>query len=395
MDSRRYKGTFFEYFSDVQDTRQEGKVYHRLTDILFLVFSGVLCGYDEWEDIYTWAEVPATQTWLEKYITLLNGIPSLSTIKRAFSLIQPQELSTRFIDWMSGSFALSDKAIVAVDGKTSRGSKSNDQKALHLVSALCHAHGMIIGQMRTEEKSNEITAIPALLEQLMIKGCIVTMDAMGAQKKIVEQIVEKNQADYVINLKGNQGTLHNEVQVYFAQAEQSGKLAAIQENRLDEPAFKMLCTHEQGHGRMEKRTYFYVTELDWLGDVQGDWTKLTGVGMVKREVSFIADPTKHTTEIAYYISSVEQIADFATAARQHWGVESMHWSLDVTFGDDRNQTKEATAAHNLAIVKRIVFNVLKNETTIKPKMSKPKKRIVATLDAAYRDHLIHMALNQL
>ncbi|OMF37668.1 hypothetical protein BK133_03750 [Paenibacillus sp. FSL H8-0548] len=231
MSDNRYQGTFFEYFSDFQDNRQEGKVYHRLTDILFIVVSGVLCGYDEWDDIYTWAKVPATGEWFKKYISLMNGISSLSTIKRGFSLIQPQEFSTRFIDWM--------------------------------------------------------------------------------------------------------------------------------------------------------------------GDAQGDWAKLTGVGMVKREVSFIADPTKTTTETAYYIGSVDDVTDFATAARKHWGIESMHWSLDVTFGDDRNQTRETAAAQNLAVVKRMVFNVLKNETKIQPKTSKPNKRIIAAADIDYHDHLINMAFKQM
>lgn len=140
-------------------------------------------------------------------------MPSLSTIKRGFSLIQPQEYSARFIDWMLGTFSLPNKDVVSDDGKMSSGSKGNDQKALHIVSARCHSNGMIVGQMKTEEKSNEITAIPALLEQLMIKGCIVTIDAMGAQGKIVEQMVEENKGDYVINLKGNQGTLHKEVKI--------------------------------------------------------------------------------------------------------------------------------------------------------------------------------------
>lgn len=389
MNNQRYQGTFFEYFSDLKDMRQEGKVYHRLTDILFVVVSGVLCGFDEWDDIYTWASMPATKEWLRKYIALMNGIPSVSTMKRGMAVVQPHEFSMRFIDWMSGTFAVADKDVVSVDGKTSRGSKGKDQKALHTVSAMCHSHGMVVGQMKTDEKSNEITAIPELLEQLMIKNCIVTIDAMGAQKKIVSQIVEKNKADYVITLKGNQGTLHKEVQQYFTVAEQSWKLHDTQGQ-----AISVHHTVEQGHGRMEKRTYYYATDL---GNIKAtdDWIKLTGIGMVKRETPKISDPTKTTTETAYYIGSVDNVSDFARAARKHWGVESMHWSLDVTFGDDDNKTLDAAAAYNLNIVKRMVFNVLKNETEIKPKMSKPKKRIVAAFDLEYRDHLTNRAFNQM
>ncbi|MEX1030528.1 MAG: ISAs1 family transposase [Paenibacillaceae bacterium] len=394
MSDGRYQGNFFKYFGDLKDTRQEGKVYHRLTDILFIVVSGILCGFDEWDDIHVFASDELTQEWLRKYIALPNGIPSVSTLKRGFGLIKPKEFSARFIEWMTVALALPDKDVISVDGKTSRGSKGKDQRALHMVSAFCHSHGMIVGQTKTNEKSNEITAIPELLEQLMIKGCIVTIDAMGAQKKIVEQIVVKNEADYVINLKGNQETLHNEVKDYFLDAEQSGQLAAAKEQSKEEHKIGVHSTLEKGHGRIEKRTYFYSTDLDWMLDAKRDWTKLTGVGMVVREVEFISDPTKKTIETAYYIGSVDNEADFAKAVRNHWGVESMHWCLDVTFGDDDNQTKEATAAENLAIVKRIVFNVLKNETKIKPKMSKPNKRVVAALNTKYRDVLIKLAFTQ-
>ncbi|MCF2941727.1 ISAs1 family transposase, partial [Paenibacillus alkaliterrae] len=202
-----------------------------------------------------------------------------------------------------------------------------------------------------------ITAIPALLEQLMIKGCIVTIDAMGAQKKIAEQA----------------GTLSD------AEGE----------------AIRMHSTLEKGHGRLERRTYWYTTDLDGIIDAKTDWAKLMGIGMVKREVTMIANPTLTTTETAYFIGSVDNVADFARAARKHWGVESMHWSLDVTFGDDHNKTLDKAAYHNLVIVKRMAFNVLKNETKIKPKMSKPNKRIVAAMDLAYRDHLISQAFNQM
>lgn len=394
MSSGRYQGKFFEHFGELKDTRQEGKVYHRLTDILFIVVSGILCGYDEWDDMYVWARQPLTQTWFKKYIALANGMPSLSTIKRGFALIKPREFSTRFSEWMAASVQLPNKDVISVDGKTSKGSKGKEQKALHMVSALCHSHGMVVGQTKTDEKSNEITAIPELLDQLMIKGCIVTIDAMGAQKKIVKQIVEQNEADYVINLKGNQETLQKEVEGYFEELEQSGELANIQKQTEKDSKIGVHSTLEKGHGRIERRTYFYSRDLDWMVDAKRDWTKLTGIGKVVREVEYIADPMKKTTETAYYIGSIDNVMDFAMAARNHWGVESMHWSLDVTFGDDRNQTKEAAAAQNLAIVKRMVFNILKNETTIMPKMSKPNKRVVAAANPEYRDALIRLAFQE-
>jgi len=394
MSNERYQGIFFDYFGNLKDIRQEGKVHHLLTDTLFTVMSGVLCGHDEWDNIHTWALEETSLEWLRKYIALPHGIPSLSTIKRVFSWIRPAEFSACFTDWMSASLTLPDKDIVSIDGKTSCGSKGEDLRALHMVNALCHSHGLVIGQTKTDQKSNEITAIPKLLKSLMIEGCIVTIDAMGCQKKIVEHIVEKNKADYVIGLKGNQGTLHNEVKEYFTDLEQTGELQSVIKRNAKESNISVHSTSEKGHGRIEKRTYLYSTDLDWMIDAKKDWIKLTGVGMVIREVNYLSNPAKQTNEISYYIGSVNQVADFAKAVRNHWGVESMHWCLDVTFGDDANQTKESTAAENLTIMKRIVFNVLKHETKIKSKLSKPKKRIVAANNIGYRDELIKLAFNQ-
>lgn len=404
MSDGLYKGEFFKYFDELNDTRQEGKVYHLLTDILFIVTSGIICGYDEWEIIHEWASAPASQEWLKKYIALANGMPSLSTIKRGFGIITPEEFSTRFIEWMKAGLDLPDKDVVSVDGKTSKGSKdkSKAQKALHVVSALCHSHGLVIGQTKTDEKSNEITAIPALLDQLFIEDCIVTIDAMGLQKKIVKKIVVDNKADYVINLKGNQETLQQEVKGYFQELDQTGELEKIKKQAQKEQAntsreggdIQVHSTLEKGHGRIEKRTYFYSTDLDWMVDAKHDWEKLTGIGMVIREVEYTADPDKKTNEIAHYVSSVNNVTDFAKAARNHWGVESMHWSLDVMLGDDRNQTREGVAAQNLTIVKRIVFNTLQNETKVHPKKSKPKKRVVAATNSAYRDVLINLSFKE-
>jgi len=400
MSNELYKGAFFKYFDGLNDTRQEGKVWYRLIDILFIVTSAIICGHDEWDLIHEWASAPTSIEWLKKYIALENGIPSLPTIKRVFGILDPKEFSTRFIGWMKESLQLPDKDVISVDGKTSKGSRdqSKEQKALHMVSALCNSHGLVIGQTKTNAKSNEITAIPELLDQLFIEGCIVTIDAMGLQKKIVKKIVNDNKADYVINLKGNQGTLQQEVRGYFEELEQTGELRNIKRQAQQENTNKsneigsieFHRTFEKGHGRIEKRSYFYSTDIGWMVDAKRDWEKLTGIGMVIREVEYTAKPGKKTSETAYYVGSVDNVIDFAKAARTHWGVESMHWSLDVILGDDRNQTREGVAAQNLAIVKRMVFNTLKNETKVHPKKSKPKKRIVAATDPAYRDVLINL-----
>jgi len=333
MSNNLYEGEFFDFFGELQDNRQQGKVYHQLIDILFIVFSGILCRCDEWEMIHMWASAPVTQKWLKKYIALQHGMPSLSTIKRVFAIMDPEEFSACFTEWVRIGIKLSEKDIVSIDGKTSRGSPdtAKGQKALHMVSALCHSRGLIIGQTKTDEKSNEITAIPELLSQLMIEGCIVTIDAMGLQTKIVKKIVEDNHADYVINLKGNQETLQTEVKDYFDELEQTGELEQINQKAAQEEdnifkkheLIQQLKTIDKGHGRIEKRTYFYSTDIDWMLDAKRDWTKLTGIGMVVREVEFTAE-NKKTREIAYYVASVDNVKDFSNSVRWHWGVESMH-----------------------------------------------------------------------
>ena len=401
MSNNLYEGEFFDFFGDLQDTRQEGKVYHILIDILFIVLSGILCGYDEWENIHVWANASITQKWLKKYIALKHGTPSLSTIKRVFAIMNPEEFSARFTEWVRAGIKLPDKDIVSIDGKTSRGSIDigKGQKAIHMVSALCHSHGLIIGQTKTDEKSNEITAIPELLDQLMIEGCIVTIDAMGLQTKIVEKIVNDNHADYVINLKGNQETLHEEVKGYFEELEQSEELEKIKQAASTQEKNNIIREHgriqaiktlDKGHGRIEKRTYFYSTDIDWMVDAKRKWVKLTGIGMVLREVEYLSENRK-TSEVAHYVASVNNVLDFTVASRNHWGIEACHWSLDVIFRDDQNQTKQSVAAQNLATVRRMVFNTLQQETKVKPKFSKPKKRTLASVDEEYRDLLIRMS----
>jgi predicted transposase YbfD/YdcC len=202
----------------------------------------------------------------------------------------------------------------------------------------------------------------------------------------------------VINLKGNQETLQQEVQKYYEHLEETGelkriKIQSLQQNTGDAKKHKGIGfqqTLDNGHGRIEKRTYFYSTDIAWMIDAKRDWEKLTGIGSVIREVEYTAEANRKTIETAYYVGSVDNVIDFARATRTHWGVESMHWSLDVTFRDDRNQTRGKVAAQNLATVKRMVFNTLKNENAVYPNKSKPKKRIAAATDPEYRDRLMNL-----
>lgn len=377
MGNEQYKGKFFDTFGIIYDKRQQGKVRHKLIDILFIIVSALFAKIDEVEEIYMWATAEQNKKWLKKYIALENGIPSISTIRRVLNTINPKQFEKCFISWTRELTIFSENGgdIVAIDGKTMRGSKNGD-KITHIVNAWCSANNLVLGQVKTDEKSNEITAIPELLDLLYLEGCIVTIDAMGCQTKIVKKI-KKKKADYVISLKGNQGTLHNEVKEYYEDLKE--EMDKIEKGNHE--SVKMVRTLDKGHGRIEERKYFYSTDIDWMIDARKDWTGLSGIGMVYRKVT---EKDKVREEVQYYIGSIKDVSQFAKAVRGHWGVESMHWSLDVTFKDDANKTRKDLAPENLAVAKRIVLNMVRRETEEFPKLSANLKRLKASLDVEYR-----------
>jgi len=395
-----YDGTFFDHFSNLEDedTRQEGKVRHKLIELLFITVSAVISGCNDWKEISIWANAEINVKWLKKYIELLHGPPSLSTIKRLFNIVDPVQFEKHFVEWMEAVINLPEKDIISIDGKTMRGSqeKLTPKKAVHIVSALCKSNGLVLGQVKTDEKSNEITAIPELLDLLYIEGCIVTIDAMGTQREIAEKIVNDNKAYYVLSLKGNQSNVHKEVEDYFNSLEEDDILQDLKNDdkevttmtrKAQESGLMFFETKEKGHGRIETRTYYYSTDTDWMIDAKKDWPELNGIGMVDREI-IINDEI--TTERNFYIGSVDNIEDFSTAVRSHWGVESMHWSLDVTFRDDDNRTRKGNAPQNMAVLKRIAFNTVLADKEKHPKESKKSKRLLAQLDSDYRDYLLNL-----
>lgn len=391
-----YEGRFFESFSVIEDIREEGKVRHKLIDLIFIVVSSVICGCNEWKEIKLWTEMEANVQWLKKYIELPNGMPSLSTIGRLFNLISPKQFEECFSYWMKQAVSPENRDIVSIDGKTMRGSIHEEYRGAHIVSAICNSHSLVIGQVKTEEKSNEITAIPDLLDMLYIKGCIVTIDAMGCQRKIAEKIVEECKADYVLNVKANQEGLLNDIVECFNNLEKDGfieniqiayRLAQRQRKPMGDEKLSMIRTLDKGHGRIEKRTYYYTQDIEWMLDAKKDWFGLKGVGMVEREVERKGEKTK---ERSYYIGSISKVEEFEKAARNHWKIESMHWSLDVTYKDDANKTRKGTAPQNMAILKKIAYNAVKNETRKRPKESMKAKRFIASMDVTYRDVIMEM-----
>lgn len=347
------------YLSIIQDPRLDRKKLHKLTEILFMSVCASLCGCDTWEDIYLFATT--REQWLRQYLGLVNGIPSVDTIARVFSLIDPAEFETAFRNWVSSLYEVRDGKIIAIDGKRVRGSYGNGKSAIHMVGAFAAESGIALAQVKTEDKSNEITAIPELLDGLLLKGCIVTLDAMGCQKAIVKKITEKG-GDYVISLKGNQGAFHDDIRLF---------LETEKQRDFKKTAHDYYETVEKGHGRVETRRYWITDQIDWL-DNKENWAGLTSIGFVESE-RYVKGETSHETRC--FICSIKpQARRFAQAVRQHWCIENnLHWQLDVTFDEDKLRARVKNAAQNLSILRRMVLNVLKQETSKGSLKGKRKK----------------------
>ncbi len=331
-----------QHLGMVIDLRQKKKVKHKMADIIAIVFFACLANANEWIEIYYFAV--ANEKFLRKYLELPNGIPSHDTIQRVFTMVSPEFLKSfqkRWNEVMSGNGGKKIKRLLAIDGKTQRGNGTATQKANHIVSAV-DENGFCIGQKRVDEKSNEITAIPDLLDDLNVKGHIITTDAMGTQTEIVKKI-RKKRADYVLALKGNQGNLHNDVKLYFEDA----KLLSC-------------CAYtksvEKAHGCIEKREYWQTEDISWL-EQKKDWSGLKSIAMTKNTIT---KNSEIKTEVRYFISSLSlDVKEMARAIRGHWMVESYHWHLDVTFHEDANHTIDKEAAFNLNIIKKVAINTLK------------------------------------
>jgi predicted transposase YbfD/YdcC len=365
-----------ESFSKIQDPRVERTKLHKLQDIIIIAVCAVICGAETWDDIEQFGK--EKQEWLKSILELPNGIPSHDTFNRVFARINPQELEQCFFDWVS-SLVEVVSGVVAIDGKTMR--RSHDQKKgikpLHMVSAWASENRLVLAQLATDKKSNEITAIPELLKILDLEGCIVTIDAMGLQKKIVKQIVEQN-GDYVIALKKNQGTLYKKVSETFEAAKKDG-FATVKHQYAE--------TIEKGHGRLEIRRYWIIDDEEIIASLnpKGAWENLRSIGMVESERHI---GQKITKEVRYYITSLEgNVRVFAKAVRSHWGIEnSVHWVLDVTFHEDLSRMRAGHSAHNFGILRHIAINLLRREETAK--CSIHAKRLKAGWNTDYLEKVL-------
>jgi predicted transposase YbfD/YdcC len=355
-------------FADMPDPRVVGRTDHLLLDILVLTVCAVLCGVDDWEGVEIWGQ--AKLGWLRQFIALKNGIPSHDTIGRVFAAMDSAKFQGCFTRWVSTVCGSLVGQVVAIDGKTQRGSHHHrlGKKAIHMVSAFASEQGITLGQLRTAEKSNEITAIPQLLAMLALKGSIVTIDSMGCQTGIAKVIVEQ-EAHYVLALKGNHGKLHEQVAEFFKVAQQ------YQYRALDAKPDER-C--EKDHGRIESRRVVALSSAH-LEQV-GAWQGLKSMIMVEsvREIG-----EKRTSERRFYISSLapdsRQIGD---AIRAHWGIENkLHWCLDVTYKEDACRTRTGHAAENFNTVRKITMNLLRQDKSMKRSIA--KKRMYAGLHEHY------------
>lgn len=326
-----------------------------------MAICAITSGAESWNAIEEFGT--AREEWLKKYFELINGIPSHDTFNRVFSAINPTEFQKCFNELMRSLANLVKGEIVSIDGKTLRGSSCNSsgQKAIHMVSAWANENQLVLGQIKTEDKSNEITAIPKLLELLEIENTVVTIDAMGTQKKIAEAIIEKK-ADYILALKENQKTLHDNVELFFD---------SLIKGEIKDIEFKKHTTRDKDHGRIETRNYYLVNNISWL-DNKEDWANLSSIGMVQRK-RIIGE--KETFEISYYITSLNSIELFSKGVRQHWGIENkLHWVLDVSFNEDKCRTRNDNSAENLAVLRHLSLNLLREEKTSKKSINLKKMR---------------------
>jgi predicted transposase YbfD/YdcC len=365
-----------ECFGDLPDPRVVGRCDHLLIDIIMVAVCAVLSGAESWSEVEQFGE--SKQAWLKQYLELAGGIPSHDTFGRVFRLLDADAFQARFMDWVEATFAIERGQVIAVDGKTARGSRDSyrGQDAIHLVSAFAQASGLLLGQRKVDEKSNEITAVPELLKTLFIKGCVVTVDALNCQKDIAQTIIDR-EADYVFALKGNHPQLHQEVIEWFEWAK------ARQFRDLEHTFCQKVG---KGHGRRETRQCYALSDpaaFEALAYYDG-WAGLRSIAVVYRERRL---PDRTQSETAYFLSSLPADAErILDATRAHWAVENtFHWTLDVTFAEDASRVRLDNAPENFAVLRHLAFNLLKRHPS---KVSLNRKRYRAALDDAFRLDLL-------
>jgi predicted transposase YbfD/YdcC len=361
-------GALLDHVAQLPDPRREHRRRHKLSDILVMAVCAVLCGAESFPAIEDFGH--EREAWLQQFLELPGGIPSHDTFNRVLCLLDPVQFQACFLRWMHAVAEATAGEVVAIDGKALRRSfdKGAAKRAIHMVSAWATENGVVLGQRKVDIKSNEITAIPELLDLLALKGCIVTIDAMGCQRTIAEKILDQG-ADYVLALKGNQPTLEAAVERFFVsgpEAEAHRATSAYTEQT------------EQGHGRVETRCAWISEELN-ADLTAAAWPGLRSIGMVEATRTLGGETS---VEQRFYLSSLPPEApQFAQAVRKHWGIENqLHWTLDVTFREDQSRLRTGHGAENFAVLRHIALNLLRQEPSPK---SMPRKRLACALNPDY------------
>lgn len=368
---------FMEMLECIEDQRQQSKVRYPLKEIIVIVFCATLSNVDDWEGMEMWANYYIDV--LRDYIPLKNGVPSHDTLERVMGMIEPEHLQQAKNKWHEMTMKNENnklKKIIAIDGKTMRGNtRINREKPNHIVTAWSREDGYSLAQKTVDEKSNEIKAIPQLLDKINIKNSVITIDAMGTQTAIAEKIKSK-MCDYVLAVKENQKTLFEEISLYFDDEEHIKKI---------KEKGNYLRTTEKNHGSADIREYYQTSSISWLTGKE-KWKGLKSIGMVMRTHNGVS-------EKRYYITSIKpEMPLFERAVRGHWSVEAMHWQLDVTFKEDQNHTLNKTAAENQNIIRKWCLTALKQAVFMNGKQisMRHKRQIVSFNPMIYLDYVLSL-----
>ena len=372
-----------DYFSEIEDPRVDRTKEHQLIDILTIAVCAVICGADNWVAIEAFGH--SKYKWLKKFLNLPNGIPSHDTFSRVFAQIDSTQFQDSFLKWIKSINKITSGEIVAIDGKTLRPSykKGGKQGAIHMVNAWAASQRLVLGQRKVDEKSNEITAIPELIKLLQLKGCIVTIDAMGCQKKIVDLLVQK-QADYVIAVKENQGHLYQSIQQLFQQAF-AVAMRSIIACQFEGFEADTHSSKEFSHGREEIRHYVRLSPIENQVKNYEKWSNLKSIGRVE---SVRTVDGKTTVETRYYITTlINDVKRMSSAIRGHWGIEnSLHWVLDVAFQEDNCRVRKINSPQNFAVLRQIAAKLLNGEKSAKGGLK--TKRLRAGWDNSYLEKVL-------
>lgn len=380
VEAEQIQQQWIAQFEELEDPRGLQGQEHAFLSIVMIAILATIGGATGWEDIELYGE--SHQPWLESFLDLSNGIPHADTYRRVFERVNPEALQRCFLAWVNQVVEATGAQVIPIDGKSIKGSydRSKKQSALHLVSAWASSHRLLLGQVKVENKSNEITAIPKLLELLDITGCIITIDAMGTQTEIAGQIVAKG-ADYILSLKGNHPTLYTQVKAWFETAHSKG-FEGI------EPSYDQRV--EAGHGRQENRQIWAVP-VAAIADLYqpSPWAGLQTVVMVVR-VRHLWNKT--TREVQFYLSSLAcDAVRIGRAIRAHWGIENqLHWVLDVTFSEDASRIRNGHSPVNFSLMRRMAISLLNQETSTKRSLRQKAKR--AAMDSNYMLQVLATAL---